>query len=103
LDRIWDKNLTTFAPCYPKSPPDADFTTPLYGFLEREILKPQLKVGGGLALFTLFLCLTLKIEKELTIRNAAKGGKPGRKLYHHFGFSMPLLNKKSSLFMNSIL
>jgi hypothetical protein len=77
--------------------------TPLYGFLGLEILQPQLKVGGGLALFTLFFCLPLKIEKELTIRNASKGGKPDRKLYHPFGFRMLLLNKKSNLFMNSIL
>jgi hypothetical protein len=45
----------------------------------------------------------LKIKKELTIRSATKGGKPDRKLYHHFGFRMPLLNKKSTLFMKSIL
>jgi hypothetical protein len=32
LERIWDKNLKAFAPCYSQSPPPADFTL-LYDFL----------------------------------------------------------------------
>jgi hypothetical protein len=72
-------------------------------FLDFRNLPSQLKVGGGLALFTLFLYLPLKVEKEITIRNESKRGKPDRKLYHPFGFRMTLLNKKSTLFMNSIL
>ncbi len=80
-----------------------DFT-PLYGFLGLENSTSTVEGGwGGLALFTLFLCLPLKIEKELTIRNVSKGGKPDRKPCHPFGFRMPLLNKKSTLFINSIV
>ncbi len=54
-----DKTLPTFAPCYSQSPPLADFTPP-YGFLVR-FLQQQLKAGGGggLALYTLSLDLTL--------------------------------------------
>jgi hypothetical protein len=50
----------TFAPCYSQSPPPAHFT-PAYGFLDLSFLHRQLKVGGRLALFTLSLCLLLKV------------------------------------------
>jgi hypothetical protein len=49
--------LNTFAPCYSQSPPPADFTPPpppwFFGL--------ELKVDGGLALFTLSLCSPLKV------------------------------------------
>ncbi len=54
-----DKNLKTFAPYYSQSPPPADFTPPMV-FLNLRFLQHQLKVGGGLALFTLFLCFSWK-------------------------------------------
>jgi hypothetical protein len=52
LGRNWDKNLKTFAPCYSKSP---------MVLLDLIFLQQQLKVGVGLASFTLSLCLSLKV------------------------------------------
>ncbi len=46
----------TFAPCYSKSPPPADFTpTPLMDFLDLRLLHQQLRVFGVSDLFTLSL------------------------------------------------
>jgi hypothetical protein len=49
------KFLNVIGTCYSQSPPPADFTPP-NGFLQQ-----QLKVDGSLALFTLSLCLPLKV------------------------------------------
>ncbi len=91
MDVIGTKNLKTFAPCYSKSPPPAGFTPPTI-FLDLRLLHQQLKIGGGLALFTLSHSLPLKLalfslfllfiyiqiyifSRETIIRNASKGGK----------------------------
>ncbi len=58
LGRNWDKNLKTFAPCYSQSPPPADLA-PTMVFLDLRFLQQQLKVGGGLVLFT-FFCATFE-------------------------------------------
>ena len=53
LGRNWDKNFKTFASCYLQSPPTADFIPLLPWFSWTwDFYKKQLKVGGGLALYT---------------------------------------------------
>jgi hypothetical protein len=67
LGRNWDKNVKTFATCYSQTPQPAECTPPFYGFLDFKFLQQQLKVCGGLALFTLSLCLTLKVAFVLSL------------------------------------
>ncbi len=53
LGRNWNKNLKTFASCYLQSPPTPDFTPlPPWFSWTWDFYKQQLKVGGGLALYT---------------------------------------------------
>jgi hypothetical protein len=92
LGRNWDKNLKTFAACYSQSPPPS-----LY------ILE--------VAVFFFLLHFIYKsihlIPQETIIRNAWKGGKPNRKLFHPYGFRNPtkqsISEETSRLFMNSTL
>jgi hypothetical protein len=96
----WDKNLRTFAPCYSQTH-----------------LQQQLKMGGGLALFTilyfslketLFFLVLHIFPIETTIRNTSTGGKAARKPNHPCVFrnlytKQSITENKPKLFMNSIL
>jgi hypothetical protein len=109
MNVLGTKNLKAFAPCYSQSPPPADFTPP-YVFLDLICLRQQLKVGGGLALFTLSLCLPVKVAliflllhfiykytsfpHKTTIRNASTGDKPDGKPYPPLWFQNSIQNNQ---------
>ncbi len=114
----------SFGPCYSQSPPPEDFT-PHYGWTW-DFYTPTAKSGWGLgivyviSLFTfessivLLSYYTLFVNKyicflyvETIIRNASKGGKSDRKIYHpwfqNFIQTQTTNEENSSLYINSIL
>jgi hypothetical protein len=112
LGRNGDENLKTFSPCYSQSSPLTFLLTPMV--LLDLFLQQQLKVGGGLAVFTIYLCLLLKVamfsliytlfmykymlsDIETIIRKALKGVKPERKPYPlpPYGSRNPYKNNQS--------
>ncbi len=67
LGRNWDKNLKIFASCCSQSPLPADFTLPYCPFLNFRFLQQQLKVGGGLALVTIYSIFLFTFESSIAL------------------------------------